>query len=125
MSLEYHIEQMRRLRGWTNVRVTEKIWTSTEWTVNPLLPDMGDFLIVEFQAFLPATAPPTGTWFFSSGNNNGVSYDRASARVWSNGTDSSLTSDMVTTHFKELRYKPQSPEPTAYTWIRILMLRGE
>lgn len=119
-SLDHHIAQIVSRNNWKSATVTERVWNNTEWTADPVLILKADFLVVEFSTYIPG-APPSGTWVFTSDKAQ-VKYDRTSARVMTSGADSFLHSTQITAHKDQLKYTPQTPEPTAYTWIRIIIL---
>jgi hypothetical protein len=119
-SIDHHIAQIARRNGWKHFTVKETIWNSTQWTTTPKLIIKGDFLVVEFHSYIPAAAP-SGTWQFNSAGTQ-VTYDRTTTKVLTTAADAMLHSTQVTQHKDALTYKPQVPEPTAYTWIRIISL---
>jgi hypothetical protein len=123
--VDYHIEQFRRREGWPVVVVTEMIWTSAEWITEPKKKVGAYFLIVEFHSWNHASSTPDGNWQFSGSTNSMVEYNRGNTPL-KPGPDAAqviLHSDRITLHHDTLSYVIQQVEPTAYSFLKIIVLQ--
>lgn len=122
-SIDYHIEHIRRQKGWATVQLEHRAWTNDQWGLNPVLEIGAPFLLVSFHVFLIGTAYPTGDFKFSSTGSRSINYNRQNTKLHSNQLDSWMRSEIITEHESKLEMSTTIGGVSYVGHVEIIIIR--